>query len=68
MTERSNAPVSGDERLPATRPLAFKEDSEQGGRRLRLAWDHELVDASGLWPEQLGLDTCGECDVEDLPG
>lgn len=36
-----------------------------GERRLGRLWPHELVDTQGLWPEQLGLDTCGECDVEE---
>jgi hypothetical protein len=45
-----------DRREPATAP---------GERRLGVIWDAELVDAAGCWPEQLGLDTCGECDVED---
>lgn len=34
-------------------------------RRLGVIWDYELADAAGQWPEQLGLDTCGECDVDD---
>lgn len=29
--------------------------------------DPEWLGAAGLWPEQLGLDTCGECDIEDSP-
>lgn len=67
MRGRGEAPVSGGERPPATGPLPLRERSERGGRRLGVLWDHELVDTEGLWPEQLGLDTCGECDVEETP-
>jgi hypothetical protein len=42
---------------------------EPRGRRLGVTWEHELTDAGGLWPEQLGLDTCGECEApEEEPG
>ncbi len=38
---------------------------EHRARRLGVTWEHELSDVGGLWPEQLGLDSCGECDVDD---
>lgn len=46
---------------------ACAAEESGGGRRLGVLWGHELVDTGDLWPEQLGLDTCGECDVEDPP-
>jgi hypothetical protein len=61
--------VTGRER---TDPSASPEPAvppEPRGRRLGVTWEHELTDAGGLWPEQLGLDTCGECEApEEEPG
>jgi hypothetical protein len=59
------APVSMTwwERIEPSASLEPAASREQRGRRLGVTWEHELADAGGLWPEQLGLDSCGECDM-----
>jgi hypothetical protein len=51
------------ERIEPSASLEPAASREQRGRRLGVTWEHELADAGGLWPEQLGLDSCGECDM-----
>lgn len=59
--------VSDDGSTPAGARSQRTTHLQGSGRRLGVLWHGYLVDSDGMWPEQLGLDTCGECDVED-PG
>lgn len=55
--------VPGPPPAPSAAPSAERREG-----RLGVIWEYQLADAAGLWPEQLGLDTCGECDVDDPSG
>lgn len=67
-TQRATAGALDDEAEVAKDrnvPSDLYERSEDPRRRVGVTWDDALTDCAGLWPEQLGLDACGECDIDD---